>query len=196
MSIEDFKMYEEWSAYRQTLAAEPVAVKTQPVELAGWGSRFGAYLIDSILLSVPMGIYLWEQIAPIVESAGVDSTVDPVTGQVDQAAAQGYFADLFAMNLRLTLVFVSLATVYYVVCHGAMSQSLGKMAVGIKLIRTDGGRPTWLDAVKRALINPAVQVIPLAGGLLFMLNGLWPLWDDQKQSLADKVAGTLVVRDN
>jgi uncharacterized RDD family membrane protein YckC len=196
LSIEDFKMYEEWSAYRETLAAEPVAVKTQPVELAGWGSRFGAYLIDSILLSVPMGIYLWEQILPIMESARAGAAVDPVTGQVDQAAMQGYFSDLMAMNIKLTLVFTALAAVYYVVCHATLSQSLGKMAVGIKLVRTDGGRPSWLDAVKRAVINPAVQVIPLAGGLLFLLNGLWPLWDDKNQSLADKVAKTLVVRDS
>jgi uncharacterized RDD family membrane protein YckC len=38
--------------------------------------------------------------------------------------------------------------------------------------------------------------IPLVGGLfglLGMLNDLWPLWDDKKQTLHDKVAATNVV---
>jgi uncharacterized RDD family membrane protein YckC len=30
-------------------------------------------------------------------------------------------------------------------------------------------------------------------GLLGLLNGLWPLWDDKKQGLHDKVAATNVV---
>ena len=196
MSIEDFKMYEEWSAYRQTLANEPVAAPPKPVALAGWGSRFGAYLIDSILLGIPMAIYMWEQIIPILQSAGANATVDPVTGQVDPASMQSSMSQMLAANFRMTLVFVALATVYYVVCHGAISQTVGKMAVGIKLIRTDGEPPTWWDAGKRALINPIVQVVPMVGGLLMILNGLFPLWDEKNQSLADKVAGTLVVRDN
>jgi uncharacterized RDD family membrane protein YckC len=39
----------------------------------------------------------------------------------------------------------------------------------------------------------AVPVVGSVFGLLGLLNGLWPLWDDKKQGLHDKVAATNVV---
>jgi uncharacterized RDD family membrane protein YckC len=195
MAIEDFKMYEEWAAYRDTLASQPVEAQPRPVVLAGWGSRFGAYLIDSILLSIPILFFAWEQFRPMMESFAASATIDPVTGQPDPASSQDFISGMVAMNLRITVIFALLATVYYVVCHGAMGQTLGKMLVGIKLIRVDGEDPSFVDAAKRALVNPIATVIPMVGSLITLLNGLWPLWDERKQSLGDKIAKTLVVRD-
>jgi len=195
MAIEDFKMYEEWAAYRDTLASQPVEAQARPVVLAGWGSRLGAYLIDSILLSIPMLFFVWEQFRPMVESFAASASIDPVTGQPDTASTQDFISGVMAMNLKVTLIFGLLATVYYVVCHGAMGQTLGKMLVDIRLIRTDGEKATFVDAAKRALVNPIATVIPMAGSLITLLNGLWPLWDDKNQSLGDKVARTLVVKD-
>jgi uncharacterized RDD family membrane protein YckC len=195
MSIEDFKMYEEWAAYRDTLASQPVEVQPRPVVLAGWGSRFGAWLIDGILLGIPMLFFVWEQFTPMIQSFAASASIDPVTGQPDSASTQDFVSDVMAMNLKVTVIFCLLATVYYVVCHGAMGQTVGKMLVGIKLIRVDGEKATYVDAAKRALVNPIAGIVPMIGGLLTLLNGLWPLWDDKNQSLGDKVARTLVVRD-
>lgn len=42
-----------------------------------------------------------------------------------------------------------------------------------------------------------LSAIPLVGTLfsfLSLINYLWPLWDDKKQALHDKVAATNVVR--
>lgn len=195
MSIEDFTMYDEWNQYRHALAEQPPVVAPRKVVLAGWAARFGAYLIDSILLGIPMMFFVWSEFKPLLDTYIASASVDPATGQVDQAAFQQYMAGMMSLNLKMTLVFVALATVYYVACHGSMGQSLGKMLVGIRLIRRDGGDPTWGDAIRRALVNPIVQVVPVIGGFVMLLNGLWPLWDDNNQSLADKVGGTLVVRD-
>jgi uncharacterized RDD family membrane protein YckC len=195
MSIEDFTMYDEWNQYRHALAEQPPAVAPRQVVLAGWGARFGAYLIDSFLLGIPMMFFVWSEFKPLLDTYVASAAVDPATGQVDQTAFQQYVSGMMALNLKMTLVFVALATVYYVACHGSMGQSLGKMLVGIRLIRKDGEDPTWGDAVKRSLVNPIVQIVPVIGGLAMLLNGLWPLWDDHNQSLADKVAGTLVVKD-
>jgi uncharacterized RDD family membrane protein YckC len=195
MSIEDFTMYDEWNQYRHALAEQPPVVAPRQVVLAGWGARFGAFVIDSILLSIPMMFFVWSEFKPLLETYVASASVDPATGQVDQTAFQQYMSGIMALNLKMTLVFVALATVYYVVCHGSMAQSLGKMLVGIRLIRKDGGDPTWGNAIRRALVNPIVQVVPVVGGFVMLLNGLWPLWDDNNQSLADKAGGTLVVRD-
>jgi uncharacterized RDD family membrane protein YckC len=195
MSIEEFTMYDEWNQYRHALAEQPPVVAPRQVVLAGWGARFGAYLIDSILLAIPMMFFVWSEFKPLLDTYAASASFDPATGQVDQTAFQQYISGMMALNLKMTLVFVALATVYYVACHGSMGQSLGKMLVGIRLIRKDGEDPTWGDAIKRSLVNPIVQVVPVIGGFVMLLNGLWPLWDDNNQSLADKVGGTLVVRD-
>lgn len=192
MSIEDFKMYEEWNRYRETLKDE-VVVAPQPVMLATWGRRFGAYIIDNILLSVPLAFYIFTGMSEQFSSQALLASVDPVTGQPDTAAVESLAGGMLALQLKAYLIYVVLGTLYYVVCHGTIGQTVGKMAVGIRLIRDDGSKVGWGVALKRALINPIVQIVPLVGGFVGILNGLWPLWDDRCQSLGDKVARTLVV---
>jgi uncharacterized RDD family membrane protein YckC len=38
-----------------------------------------------------------------------------------------------------------------------------------------------------------VPVVGSLGSLFTLLDGLWPLWDDKKQAIHDKVAATNVV---
>lgn len=194
MSIEDFKMYEEWSRYREEAAAQPAVAPPKPMVLASWGSRLGAYLIDGILLGIPMMFFMWEQMRPMMASIASGGGIDPVTGQPDPALMQAFISDMMSFQLRMNIVYAALATVYFVACHGSMGQSLGKMLVGIRLVRSDGADPTYIDAFKRALAYPIAGLVPLVGGLASLLNGLWPLWDDKKQSIGDKIAKTQVVR--
>jgi uncharacterized RDD family membrane protein YckC len=75
------------------------------------------------------------------------------------------------------------------------------MATGIAVrLRDVPGNPPAAAVAKRCGFDLAlnlVGVIPLIGyaaSLGLLLNYLWPLWDDKKQALHDKVAGTNVVR--
>src|SRR5687768_12494853 len=86
MSIEDFTMYDDWNQYRHALAEQPPVVAPRQVVLAGWGSRFGAYLIDSILLSIPMMFFVWSEFKPLLDTYAASASVDPATGQIDQTA--------------------------------------------------------------------------------------------------------------
>jgi uncharacterized RDD family membrane protein YckC len=45
--------------------------------------------------------------------------------------------------------------------------------------------------VKALLIGTIAASVTL--GLAWLLDGLWPLWDDKRQALHDKVASTQVV---
>jgi uncharacterized RDD family membrane protein YckC len=191
VSIEDFKMYEEWNAYRQELSHQVVEPKPRELVVARWGRRLGGYLIDSILLGIPVAFFLYDAMAPYL--AGVQAQVDPVTGEVNPAFMQDFVADMTSLQFRIGAVYAAIAMVYYVVLHGALGQTLGKMLVGVKVVQIDGTEAGWGRSVKRSLINPLAQVVPGVGGLLVLLNGLWPLWDEKSQTLGDKVAGTLVV---
>ena len=38
-----------------------------------------------------------------------------------------------------------------------------------------------------------VPILSLLGSVLLLVNYLWPLWDDKRQTLNDKIAATNVV---
>lgn len=71
---------------------------------------------------------------------------------------------------------------------GATGQSLGKRAMGIRLVGAASGRPI---GVARAAVR---QVAHLLDALPLGVGYLWPLWDERRQTFADKVCATIVVR--
>jgi uncharacterized RDD family membrane protein YckC len=75
------------------------------------------------------------------------------------------------------------------------------MALGIAVrLRDTPGNPPGSAVVKRygfyigISLLAAIPVVGTAISFLALLNDLWPLWDDKKQALHDKVAKTNVVR--
>ena len=74
---------------------------------------------------------------------------------------------------------------------GTWGQTLGKMALGIRVLRAENhGRVTYSRAAARvaSIWVLAILTLPL------LLAYLWPLWDPRNQTLYDKMAGTIVVR--
>ncbi|RYZ22402.1 MAG: RDD family protein [Chitinophagaceae bacterium] len=65
--------------------------------------------------------------------------------------------------------------------------TLGKMALGLRVTTLDGGRITFLQGVGRYLGK-------ILSSLILLIGYLMMLWDDRKQTLHDKMAGTLVVK--
>jgi uncharacterized RDD family membrane protein YckC len=74
-----------------------------------------------------------------------------------------------------------------VVRQGRTGYSLGKTLVGIQLVRIDTGRPM---GVGRCLVRFFAHYVDT---LACYLGWLWPLWDARRQTLADKMTGTVVV---
>jgi uncharacterized RDD family membrane protein YckC len=74
---------------------------------------------------------------------------------------------------------------------GRWGQTLGKMALGIRVLRAaDQGRVTYPRAAARVASTWVLAVFTLP----LLLAYLWPLWDPRNQTLYDKMAGTIVVR--
>lgn len=63
----------------------------------------------------------------------------------------------------------------------------GKMAVKVKVVKTDGSPITLGTAILR-WIGGIIAVLPLGLGLF------WIAWDSKKQAWHDKIAGTYVIR--
>jgi len=135
---------------------------------ASWGQRFGAWLIDSIIV--------WGPIFG-ASSAVALAIEDAVTG------------------IAVFFLFAVFAPLYYAFCHaGKRGQTLGKRAVGIAVRNAKTrDRISLGRAVARAYAAAVLwwmswSAIPL------ILDYLWPLWDAKHQALHDKVAASVVVR--
>jgi uncharacterized RDD family membrane protein YckC len=119
----------------------------------------------------------------------------PLT-QAEMQQIVEHFQSRFFLPLILISVGLSVLTgIYTVLLTKLKGQTLGKMAVGIKVVHTlDGSLPTWGHAIARWALPAAAALVPSVGGLCWLLIYLWILWDPNRQGLHDKVAKTVVVR--
>jgi len=68
------------------------------------------------------------------------------------------------------------------------------MALSIRVLDANGGGPIGVGrGAGRALVASLPGQIPFVGVLWVLLDGLWPLWDPQRQALHDKVVNSVVV---
>jgi uncharacterized RDD family membrane protein YckC len=163
----------------------PVAPVTGRHALAGWWSRVGAALIDGIVIGIGALAIL------------------ALFGSVFSA---GFFAsdELGVVSLIVGLLLGSLAVAIAALLYAPLMMSrtngktLGRMALGIRVVRASGQPITFSFALLREVIVKAL-VFGIAGSLTFglatLLDVLWPLWDDENRALHDFVVGTRVVRD-
>ncbi len=157
--------YPKEAAEREALAAPDAPVQ----ELASWGSRVAAYLLDTLILVVPLLLFV---MVVVVADPG------------DTSAAWG------ALGLVYLASFV-LPFVYFTVLHGnERGQTYGKRALGIRVVDQDGGAIGYGRAFGRYAITFLFGIFLLP----ILLDYLWPLWDKRNQALHDKVVSSLVVR--
>jgi len=163
------------------------------VQLASWGKRFGAWILDGIILGIASYLLLRAFVPDYF--ASIQRVVDAAAAQ-DQAAMSSLINDVAAQAVKAGLVSWVFSAIYCIAFWTTTGQTPGKMALGISVRRTDASGPLDLvTAIRRRLLS-ALQLVPFVSGiyfLVFLLDGLWPLWDDKRQALHDKVASTQVV---
>lgn len=143
----------------------PATLVSVAVRPAGFWIRFVAVLIDGIILLVAQGILLS---AGWMLSGGNLGPGEAVKG---------------AVNLYVTLI----GAAYGIVFHWLWGQTLGKMALQIKVVSMDGGPLSFGQAVGRYF---ATFLSALILGIGFMMAGI----RSDKRALHDLLAGTRVKR--
>jgi uncharacterized RDD family membrane protein YckC len=150
--------------------------------LAGWWSRVGAYLIDGLIVGVGALILF----LPLV-AAGL--TVDTDAG----------WATLIAAGIVWVLC-LAVAALFYapVMMARTNGRTLGRMATNIRVVRASGEPITfWFAVLREVIVKWFLFGIAGAatGGIVHLLDVLWPLWDEQNRCLHDYVVDTRVVKD-
>jgi uncharacterized RDD family membrane protein YckC len=75
-----------------------------------------------------------------------------------------------------------------IIRQGQTGQTLGKTVVKIKLVEATTGQPVGPG---KAFVR---QLTHILDGAACYVGYLWPLWDEKKQTFADKINDTLVVK--
>jgi uncharacterized RDD family membrane protein YckC len=141
---------------------------------AAWWRRVVAILIDGLIVSIPMSILVFGVLGfEFFADRGQGLMLTPAVrpgGLIIQAAQVAYYTFLNG---------------------GERGQTLGKQVLGIRVRDVDADAPIGYG---RALLrHTVIPILGLLCGLITLVDGLWPLWDDKKQALHDKLARSIVV---
>ena len=95
--------------------------------------------------------------------------------------------DIIAVSLLCMFGFLP-GLLYYWLFTSLKGQTLGKMAVRIKVVNAQGDRPGWGTAALREILGRLISAVVLCLGFL------WIAFDNNKQGWHDKIANTYVVK--
>jgi uncharacterized RDD family membrane protein YckC len=143
-----------------------------------WGRRVGAYVIDflpaivaQVVFSIGYGIW----IADVASQSG--SETPTFDGPAPTTMIVGTVLSLVALGWQIYNRWV---------LAGRTGQSVGKRVLKIFLISDETGRPI---GVLNAFLRDLVHILD---GFAY-IGYLWPLWDEKRQTFADKLMRTIVV---
>ncbi len=144
----------------------------QTHELASWGRRLAALLVDGLLLS--------SLVLTTLVSAGVP--LEEVNATI-----------LDGSSLSLIMLFVLPKAIYDTALIGSRNQTFGQMALKIKVVdEADLVTPIgYPRAFTRWLSTAFLWALFTVPGIL---DHLWPLRDSRRQTFHDKFAHSVVVR--
>lgn len=150
---------------------------SKDTKYAGFWLRFAAYVIDYIVVDLLMLVpYLIGSL--ILEY--VDAYYYDITDETSLI--------LIAIAFVILGIGSLMALLYYPILHSSKWQAtLGKMAVGIKVVDIYGNRISFLRAFGRYFATIISTVILFIG---YIMAG----FTEKKQTLHDIIAGTLVVK--
>lgn len=148
--------------------------QVKEVEYAGFWLRFVAYIIDSIVLYIP--IYIIQ----LILGVGAGMNYDPENTRPEDIFTGAYFGAMFINIIIAWLYFAFLES-------SAKQATVGKMALKLKVTDMDGNRIGFGQATGRFFGKFVSSIILLIG---FIMAG----FTEKKQALHDILAGTLVIK--
>ena len=170
------------------------------VVLSGWWKRVLARIIDNIIISIvalPLTFGPMKQVVNVFQDY-IQQVVNAVEAGSSTMPTQP--DGLTGPILQISMTMLVLYLVYEIAFLTMTGATLGKRVVGISVrLRDEPGPPPLVAVLKRTAVKQVgditglVPVLGLFGSLFSLLDVLWPLWDDKKQAIHDKVGATNVV---
>ena len=170
-------------------AYAPPAQQPQPMgnyQLASWGSRALALIIDGIIIGI-VSIVLFVLIGAIFGGLG------SLGG--DNGGVFGFLIGLFFALIPVLIVSLVYQPFWMSRNGGA---TIGKQAMKITVIRTNGQQTDFgWSALRQVVVIQGLFGV-LGGifllGIPILLDYLWPLWDEENRALHDMLVQSRVVK--
>lgn len=136
--------------------------KSKPDRFAGFWIRLAAIFIDSLVISILNGF-----IASLMGDPFYNPEPDANQSSIFTLAGWLYFAIMESSGRQATL---------------------GKMALGIRVVDQEGERISFAKATGRYFAK-------ILSALILLIGFIMAAFDQRKQALHDRLAGTYVLRD-
>jgi uncharacterized RDD family membrane protein YckC len=146
------------------------------VPYASWGRRVGGYVIDAILYLVVDGILD----KAIKKGARLHVTMHS-GGVVHRHTIS---VDAIVISLVVSLVYAT------ILIGSRRGQTVGMMLVNVRARRDEGHATVGYG---KAFLRSLIEVIFRLTVILGIIDLLFPLWDSKRQTLHDKIVGTVVL---
>jgi uncharacterized RDD family membrane protein YckC len=179
-----------WAATREAVSS--IAYRDAPTSrdptgppfldaTASFGSRLGAYILDSIFATILA--LLAGGILAIILVLLVGASQDPPVTRFEQAEQDDALET--ALIAGFYLGYIPMYYAYHWI-SASLGRGWGKRILGLRIIdvRT-GGKPGWGSGLVRVLMS-------IVSGIL-LIGYLWSLWDSEKRTWHDRAAATTVI---
>ena len=149
----------------------------KPVAYAGFWLRLAAYLIDSILLGIAVGIFIF---MPLLGQSGA--------GGMSPESFWALYMDTSRQGIARRLLVVMAAWLYWALLESSALQATpGKRMLGLFVTDLQGRRISFARASGRFFGK-------FISGFLLMAGYIMAGFTERKQALHDALAGCLVVK--
>ena len=148
-------------------------------ELASWGQRALAVIIDGLILAIPVIIAI--------------AILSALFASDDDGSSSGLFGGGIVLTIFASFL-IQLAYYPFMLARQGdkNGQTIGKQVMNIRAVRLDGQQWQLGTAAIREIVG---KVLPGSlCGLYTLVDYLWPLGDARNQAIHDKIGNSIVVR--
>ena len=153
--------------------------------LSGWWRRAAAQVIDGLIVGFGAVLLLVALTAPFSIGFFAGDTVGIVS----------LLVGAFIGVLCVTFVALLYAPAMMARTNG---KTVGRIVMGIRVVRANGQPVDFGYAMLREVVVKALLggiCASLTGGLSWLVDNLWPLWDEENRALHDFVVDSRVIED-
>jgi uncharacterized RDD family membrane protein YckC len=163
----------------RVMASGAAGVSPLAMRYGGFWIRFCARFIDGLIFMVPVVIFFVVMMPSVIRAKGQPPAMNPM-----------FVAGFFTF---FVLTFLAGAA-YEIVMLKYRSGTLGKMACGLKVVRSDGSSLGWGVCVGRFFMwNVVTAGIPYINSIFMLATGIMIAVDNEKRALHDRVCDTRVI---